>query len=206
MQQLGLGRGKVFAATLPASAAEPETTASNLHSLAALRFEEQFAIARRVHAERLQNLDERLLSRLDKEADQPAFDSMMSLTMTGGPQLEVTLTESLAFVRIVETQSLAPPSDEMDRFRIRLPPGRRIVRLSQPVLSFEEAIEAGDIHRAWTFPRLEIDFEFLPKPPISNVFPEMLIAGSRDEEVNAKSHSIFPYSLGLSRKLVSRGP
>lgn len=189
----------VFSATLPAGAAEPETTVSDLHSLAALRFEEQFAIARRVHAERLQNLDERLLSRLDEESDRPAFDSKISLTATGGPQLEVTLTESLAFVRIVETQSMAPPSDEMDRFRTSLPPGRRIVRLSQPVLSFEEAIDAGDIHQAWTFTRLEIDFEFLPKPYASEVLCGMLIADSRDEEASGNVHSIFPYSLGLSR-------
>lgn len=189
----------VLAVALPVRSADPEDPANDSTSLAALRFDEQFAIARRVHFERLQNLDERLLSRLDEEADRPALYSNLSLTAKGESQLEVTLTESLAFVRIVETQSLAPPSDEMDRFRTRLPTGRRIVRLSQPVLSFEEAIEAGDIHRAWTFPRLEIDFEFLPKRPVLNTFPETLIAGSRAEEASAKVHSVFPYSLGLGR-------
>jgi len=193
---------------LPATGAEPKSQefSPTETSLAALRFEEQAAKFRRINAEQIQLLEERILARLHKRAEPsirafikaPPNTGLVSGFVLRNSDWEASMKGTPRFVRIVETQTVMLPAPEFDCWQTQFPQ-LRTTRVSAPVLSFEEAVQTEDIRRAWTLTRLEIDFELLPKPPISNLFPERLIAGSREEEASAKVHSVFPYSPSLSR-------
>lgn len=159
-----------FSALSFSAAAEPPSPKSSPAepSLAALRFEEQAAKFRRVNAEQIQLLEERILSRLNERAEPsireymkaPPNTGIVSGFVLGNVQWQVSTTGTPLFVRIVETQTLRV-TEQHERIHSE-PPLDRTFRVSQPVLSFEEAVRSGDIRRAMTQRRLEIDFEFLP--------------------------------------------
>jgi hypothetical protein len=185
-------------------------------TLTVLRLEEQLASFRCEQELRIRHLDQKLLSRLRPvEIDpfvRPADTLCVSMqTFVGRGDVEaglfsVLILEQPSFTRVVLTQIESKPYPRR-RFAMRYGTRQITRRQSAPVLSFMEAVEAGDIKKAMVFQRLEIDFEFLRESPVlcgaslnpgqtGSIRQEVLIA---DDEAAEPEYSIFPYSLGFSR-------
>ncbi|MBC8290830.1 MAG: hypothetical protein H8E37_10990, partial [Planctomycetes bacterium] len=113
------------------AAAEPPSPESSPAetSLAALRFEEQAAKFRRVNAEQIQLLEERILARLHERAEPsirafikaPPNAGIVSGFVLGNSQWEISMKGTPWIVRIVETQTLMLPAPKFDRWQSQYP-------------------------------------------------------------------------------------